>query len=251
VLGLGEAGGAITRDLLEAGATVRAYDPAVAAIPGTVGCEDEADAARGADVVLSVNSAEAAADALAAGLPGAGAATIWADLNTAAPALERQLAGVAAAAGILFADVSLMAPVPGKGIRTPMLVSGTGAGRYRELLTPLGAQVEVLAAEAGEAAQRKLLRSVFFKGMAASVVEALHAARAVGLEDWLRELIAAELTSADAAFAERLETGSYRHAVRRAEEMTAAAELLDALGVPRDVPGAGAVLRPSGAARAA
>jgi maleate isomerase len=30
-----------------------------------------------------------------------------------------------------------------------------------------------------------------------------------------------------------------------------AAELLDALGVPRDVPGAGALLRPAGASRAA
>jgi 3-hydroxyisobutyrate dehydrogenase-like beta-hydroxyacid dehydrogenase len=77
------------------GAVVRAYDPAVPAPPGTVACRDEADAAAGADVVLSVNSAEAALGALTAGLAGAGAGTVWADLNTASPGAERALAGVA------------------------------------------------------------------------------------------------------------------------------------------------------------
>jgi 3-hydroxyisobutyrate dehydrogenase-like beta-hydroxyacid dehydrogenase len=96
----------------------------------------------------------------------------------------------------------------------------------------VGARVTVLDGPAGEAATRKLLRSVFFKGMAASVVEALYAARAAGLEDWMRAHIAEELTAADAAFAERLETGSHRHAARRAEEMRAAAELLTELDVP-------------------
>lgn len=232
VLGLGEAGGEIARDLMAAGAVVRAYDPAVAAPEGAVACDSEADAAAGAAVVLSVNSAEAAPDALAAGLAGAGPETVWADLNTAAPATERELAAVASRAGVPFADVSLMAPVPGKGIRTPMLVSGPGAARYAELLAPYGARIEVLAEPAGEASQRKLLRSVFFKGMAAAVTEALHAAREVGLESWMREMIGAELETADAAFGRRLEEGSYRHAVRRAEEMAATTELLDALGVP-------------------
>lgn len=232
VLGLGEAGSGITRDLLAAGATVRAYDPAVDAPPGTVACRDEAHAARGADVVLSVNAASEAESALKSGLSGVSSASVWADLNTAAPELEVRLAVAAEAAGVPFADVSLMAPVPGRGLRTPMLVSGTGAARYAALLDPLGAHVEVLDAPAGEASTRKLLRSVFFKGMAAAVIEALHASRAVGLEDWMRDLVAAELEQADAAFARRMEDGSYRHAVRRTEEMAAATDLLTALGVP-------------------
>ena len=39
----------------------------------------------------------------------------------------------------------------------------------------------MLDGPAGLAAARKLLRSVFYKGMAASIVEALDAARAAGL----------------------------------------------------------------------
>lgn len=105
-------------------------------------------------------------------------------------------------------------------------------GRYAELLTPLGAQVEVLDGPPGEAATRKLLRSVFFKGLAAAVVEAMTAARAVGLETWLRENIADELTRCGPETVDRLEAGSVQHAVRRAHEMAAATDLLDELGVP-------------------
>jgi 3-hydroxyisobutyrate dehydrogenase-like beta-hydroxyacid dehydrogenase len=232
VLGLGEAGGEIARDLLAAGVTVRAYDPAVDAPDGAVACENEADAARGADLVLSVNRAAEAENALRSGLAGAGPATVWADLNTASPGLERSLAREAEHAGLLFADVSLMAPVPGRGVCTPMLVSGSGARRFADLMAPFGGPIEVLGLPAGEASQRKLLRSVFFKGIAAAVTEALFAARAVDLEDWMRELIAGEFNHADASFAHRLEEGSVRHAVRRADEMDAARELLTDLGVP-------------------
>lgn len=232
VLGLGEAGGAFAADLVAAGAAVRGYDPAVPAPEGVVDCRDEADAAQGADVVLSVNSAEAAEDALRAGLPGTAASTVWADLNTSAPALKRRLAEIAGAGGVAFADVALMAPVPGRGLHTPMLVSGDGAARYAALLGPLGASVQVLDGPAGLAATRKLLRSVFFKGMTTAVIEALHAARAAGYEDWLRDNIVEELTAADASFVARLEAGTYRHAARRVVEMRAATELLTELGVP-------------------
>jgi 3-hydroxyisobutyrate dehydrogenase-like beta-hydroxyacid dehydrogenase len=235
VLGVGEAGSEIVADLLEAGATVRVHDPAVPAPELTADCVDEADAARGADVVLSVNSSSAARDALRAGLAGCTPSAVWADLNTASPAVEEELAALAEEAGIRFADVSLMAPVPGKGLRTPMLASGDGASRLTELLTPLGASIETLDAPAGEASRRKLLRSVFFKGMAAAVIEALEAAAVLGLDDWMREVVATELERADAEFATRLESGSIRHAVRRTEEMAAATELLAELGVPARV----------------
>ncbi|MFG1706539.1 DUF1932 domain-containing protein [Nonomuraea sp. M3C6] len=232
VLGLGEAGSAISAGLVAAGAQVHGYDPAAGTPPGIVETGSEADAVRGADLVLSVNSAAAAEEALRNALPGVAPATLWADLNTAAPAVKRRLAEIADQAGFAFADVALMAPVPGRGLRTPMLASGRHAGRYAGLLTPLGARVDVLDGPAGLAAERKLLRSVFFKGLAAAVVEALRAGRAAGCEDWLRENIAGELAAADAATVQRLVDGTHRHAVRRAAEMRAATDMLTDLGVP-------------------
>jgi 3-hydroxyisobutyrate dehydrogenase-like beta-hydroxyacid dehydrogenase len=235
VLGLGEAGGSLARDLVAAGAVVRGYDPAVAATNGVLDTGSEADAAKGADLVLSVNSASAAVDALHAGLPGIGEDALWADLNTTSPGTKRALADIAAAHGVPFADVAIMAPVPGRGLQVPMLATGVAADQLADILGPLGASVEVMAGPAGLAAERKLLRSVFFKGMAAAVVEALAAARAAGCEDWLREIIVGELTGADASTVDRLVSGSYRHAVRRTSEMAAAAQMLGELAVPADV----------------
>lgn len=231
VLGLGEAGSVIAHDLLVAGVTVRGYDPAVAAAPGITDTHNEAEASRGADLVLSVNSARAAVDAFRAGLPGLRQDALWADLNTASPGTKRQLASIASQGGVPFADVAMMAPVPGRGLRVPMLASGDGARRYAEMLSPLGADIKVLAGPAGLAATKKLLRSVFYKGMAAAVVEALEAARAAGHEQWLREHIAAELTAADADTVQRIIDGTCRHALRRTAEMEAAADMLTELGV--------------------
>jgi 3-hydroxyisobutyrate dehydrogenase-like beta-hydroxyacid dehydrogenase len=182
VLGLGEAGSVIARDLTAAGTRVRGYDPAVTATGPVLDTTSEAEAAHEAQLVLSVNSAEAAIEAFKAGLPGLLADgqprpdVLWADLNTASPGIKRQLAALAADAGVPFADVAMMAPVPGRGLRVPMLASGPGATRYAALLAPLGAGIEVLDGPAGLAASKKLLRSVFYKGMAASIVEALEAA---------------------------------------------------------------------------
>ncbi|MET0135189.1 MAG: DUF1932 domain-containing protein [Kibdelosporangium sp.] len=230
VLGLGEAGGEIARDLLESGAVVRAYDPAVPAPAAMVAAVSEADAATGADLVLSVNSARAAVDALRAGITAVGDG-VWADLNTASPGMKRRLAEIAEGRDAAFADISIMAPVPGRGLRTPMLASGPAADRVARILNPLGASVEVLQGPAGLAAERKLLRSVFFKGLAAAVLEALTAARAAGCEEWLRDNIIEELTRADASTVDRLVRGSRQHAVRRADEMAAATEMLTELGV--------------------
>jgi 3-hydroxyisobutyrate dehydrogenase-like beta-hydroxyacid dehydrogenase len=231
VLGLGEAGSLIARDLLAAGAAVRGYDPAVAAAPGITDTGSEAEAARGADLVLSVNSAKAAIDVFRAGQGALRPDTLWADLNTASPDTKRQLASLAEARGVPFADVAMMAPVPGRGLRVPMLACGGGAARYAGMLNPLGADIELLDGPAGLAATRKLLRSVFYKGMAAAVVEALEAARAAGHEPWLREHIMAELAEAHPGTVDRIVDGTRRHALRRTAEMETAAALLTELGV--------------------
>src|SRR5690606_17741488 len=56
-------------DLARAGAVVRGYDPRVRAPGGVLNADDGQQACQGADLVLSVNSAADALDALAEGLP--------------------------------------------------------------------------------------------------------------------------------------------------------------------------------------
>jgi 3-hydroxyisobutyrate dehydrogenase-like beta-hydroxyacid dehydrogenase len=230
VLGLGEAGTLLARDLVDAGADVRGFDPRVAVPRGVTARTGDADAVRDAEVVLSVTSAHDAVDALTSALPQLRPGTVWADLNTTSPALKQRLAALVGSRADVV-DVALMSPVPGRGLRTPMVASGAAAQRFAEILVPLGAQVQVLPGPVGTAISRKLLRSVFYKGLAAAVVEALTAARAAGCEDWLRQNIADELAGFDASTIDRLVDGSTRHARRRAEEMAASAEQLRELGV--------------------
>jgi 3-hydroxyisobutyrate dehydrogenase-like beta-hydroxyacid dehydrogenase len=241
VLGLGEAGSAIASDLAAAGARVRGYDPAVPPPAGVTAATSDADACVGADLVLSLTTAGEAEKALEQALPGlsgaetgngAGGRTVYADANTASAGLKQDLATTAKQARVPFADVAIMAPVPGRGLSVPMVVSGSAAQAVAEMLGRCGATVSVLPGPAGAAATRKLLRSVFYKGMAAAAIEALHAARAAGCEDWLREHITAELAAADAGTLARLERGSYQHARRREHEMAAATDLLNELSVP-------------------
>jgi 3-hydroxyisobutyrate dehydrogenase-like beta-hydroxyacid dehydrogenase len=230
VLGLGEAGGRIAADLVAAGAEVAGFDPRLRAPDGVRAAAGDADACRDAGLVLSVNSAHDAMDALRQSLPALRPGTIWADLNTSSPALKTALRDTAGDR-VSVVDVALMAPVSGHGVRTPMTMSGDRAAEAAALLGAYGGEIEVLDGPVGEAATRKLLRSVFYKGLAAAVIEALEAARAAGLEEWLAANIRAELTRSDAATLDRLVDGSRAHAVRRTEEMAAAADLLTELGV--------------------
>ncbi|HUN32306.1 MAG TPA: DUF1932 domain-containing protein [Trebonia sp.] len=238
VLGLGEAGSLLASDLLAAGAAVRGYDPTIARPAGLAG-EDgftvtgsEAEAATGVGLVLSVNSSKAALGALEAAIPAMRSGTAWADLNTASPGVKQQLATLGGRHGIPVTDIAMMAPVPGKGLKVPMLASGDDAAATARLLRGLGASIEVLDGPAGLAATRKLLRSVFYKGMATSIVEALQAARAAGLDEWLHEHIGEELARSDLATVDRIVAGTRQHAVRRGAEMAAAAAMLSELGVP-------------------
>jgi 3-hydroxyisobutyrate dehydrogenase-like beta-hydroxyacid dehydrogenase len=231
VLGLGEAGSLIAADLVAARADVRGYDPEVPHVDGVESRDDEADAVRDADLVLSVNSSHDAMTALEHALPALRPGTIWADLNTASPGLKAALARAAGERAAVV-DVALMAPVPGRGLRTPMLVSGEAAARYAAVLAPLGADVAVQPGPVGEAISRKLLRSVFYKGLAAAVVESLAAGEAAGCGDWLRGNIRAELAGFDDRTIDRLVEGTRKHARRRADEMAAATEQLEELGIP-------------------
>jgi hypothetical protein len=91
--------------------------------------------------------------------------------------------------------------------------------------------VEILGAEPGVAATRRLLRSVFMKGLAAACLESTRAARAAACEDWMRQEITGVLTTADGALLDRLLTGSARHAARRVHEVRDARDLVTELGV--------------------
>ena len=217
VLGLGEAGGTIASGLAAEGCTVRGWDPdAARTAAGVDRTGSPTEAVADAELVLSCATAAHAIDAAASVAPGLTGAQVYADLNTTAPALKREVAARIAATGAGFADVALLGPVPTRGLGTPALASGEGAERFAELVRPLGMPVEIVGSEPGDAAGLKLVRSVFMKGLAASVLESVEAASRRGAEDWLRGEIADVIGE---PLLERLLSGSVTHAERRHDEM--------------------------------
>jgi 3-hydroxyisobutyrate dehydrogenase-like beta-hydroxyacid dehydrogenase len=116
-------------------------------------------------------------------------------------------------------------------VATPALASGPAVEEFVTIMLPLGMPVESAGCEAGQAATRKLLRSIVMKGVAQLLLEALEAAEAadLGAETW--ENLVAQLSSIDEALLRRLVTGTAAHAARRVDEMEATVELLEELNV--------------------
>jgi 3-hydroxyisobutyrate dehydrogenase-like beta-hydroxyacid dehydrogenase len=233
LFGLGEAGSAIATDLVAAGVEVRGFDPALVPTPAGVSrVDDPRDAVRGAGLILAVTAAGDARTAMEQAWDEIAPPTIYADLATASPVLKEELGEVAAAKGVPFVDVALMAPVPGRGLATPALACGPGSPPYAEMINGLGGRVEVIGERPGLAASRKLTRSIVTKGLTALLMESMVLAAARGDEDWAWHHLVAELTSIDEAFLLRLVGGTERHSRRRLEEMMAVRELLDAEALP-------------------
>ena len=220
ILGIGEAGGAFARDLIAQGIHVRGWDPVPRHLPDGLNFTSSNPAAvAGADIVLSVNWASVAADVAAEVAPVLQPNQLFADMNTAAPQLKRDLASIIEKTGALFVDGALMDPVPPKGLGTQVYASGSGAKLFAEKMTPLGMPVTYLDHEAGNAATHKLVRSIMYKGVAAVVMECLEAAEALNMKEYARAQMLKILC--DEAMIDRFVSGSIKHAERRAqEEMT-------------------------------
>jgi len=154
------------------------------------------------------------------------------DLNSAAPATKIECAALVAAAGGRYVEAAVMTSVPPHGIAVPMLLGGPHAARAEPMLRELGFAVETVSAELGVASAIKLCRSVIIKGLEALVVESFSAARTFGVE----KQVLASLRETYPQF-DWEKQGDYlfsrviQHGRRRAEEMRASADMVDATGV--------------------
>ncbi len=253
VLGLGEAGGgsrptssqraprcaASTRRRRRCRGVARAADPAAAAAR-----------LRGrAQRRLARRSLRGAA---AAALPALAPGAVYADLNTAAPALKRELAALVEPAGRRASPTSpCSARCRRAGCARRRSPPAPGAEAFAALLGPLGMPVEVVSDEPGDAAALQAPALRLHEGPRRRRAREPRRRRRrpatrTGSSEQLAEAIGAALLSAS------LE-GSRRHAARRVEEMDAAASCSRELGVePRIAAASGAPsLADLGAARVA
>jgi 3-hydroxyisobutyrate dehydrogenase-like beta-hydroxyacid dehydrogenase len=185
-----------------------------------------------ADVVLS---AVTASQALAVATDAARTirrGTWFVDLNSASPGTKARSSALVDAAGGRYVESAVMTSVPPFGIKVPMLLGGEHAEVLRELLLPLGFDMEVAARRIGVASAIKMCRSVIIKGLESLIVESFTSARAYGVEDRVLASLHETFPGLDWD-----ELGSYLfsrtalHGKRRAEEMREVAVTVREIGL--------------------
>lgn len=200
---------------------------------GVEGAASLAQALAGADLVISVVTADQALGAARAAAPHLGPGALYCDMNSVSPGTKRAAAQAVEAAGGAYVDVAVMAPVGPKRHLTPLLVSGPHVERALGVLCALPMAAEPAGTEVGRASAIKMLRSVMVKGIEALSAELGLAATAAGVSDEVLASLNVSHGKIDwhRQVAYNLER-MVSHGARRAAEMEEVAATLRELGLP-------------------
>jgi len=234
IIGFGEVGGTFAADLAAGGGRVAAFDVAAGALgrAGAMGAASAHAAVREAEVVFVCVTAGSVLPAMRA-LEGAlDHAPLVVDVNSVAPATKQAAAAVITAAGGREVEAAVMASVPPKRQRTPMLLGGPHAGAFMAAMAPWGMDLKVYSEEIGRASSVKMCRSVMIKGLEALTTECMLAARHYGVEDDVLQSLGDTLPHPDwAGLARYVISRALIHGKRRAEEMREVAVTVADAGV--------------------
>jgi 3-hydroxyisobutyrate dehydrogenase-like beta-hydroxyacid dehydrogenase len=190
-------------------------------------------ALRGAELVLSLVTADQALPAASVCAPLLEPGAVWCDMNSVAPETKREAARSVEAAGGRYVDVAILAPVKPAALAVPLLLSGPDAAVAEGLLRQAGfTNLRVVGAEVGRASAIKMIRSVMVKGMEALTAEMMEAAQKAGVADEvLASLDASDKPEPWRKKADYQLERMDKHGLRRAAEMEESAKTLAALGV--------------------
>lgn len=244
-IGLGEAGTAIARGLVEAGAgAVHAYDVAVetparrrelesrAESAGVVLSPDLEALAGESRILMCTVVGSVAVDVAESVCPFLTPDHVYLDLNSVSPQKKRRIAAVIEAAGARFVEAAVMTNVPKFGHCVPMLLCGEAAPELIGKLAPLGMVLEDFGAEIGRASAAKMFRSLVVKGMEALLLEATMAASRFDVAKEVLDYVTMGYAGLDwNALADNLLTRTALHGTRRAHELEEVAETLEDMGI--------------------
>jgi 3-hydroxyisobutyrate dehydrogenase-like beta-hydroxyacid dehydrogenase len=236
IIGFGEVGGIFACDLAAAGAAITAFDTAEAARARAeragVAAFDAVAAARGANIVfvcVTAGSVLAAMRSLAGGL---GHAPLVVDVNSVSPATKQRAAAIVEAAGGRYVEAAVMASVPPKRLRTPMLLGGPHAIDFMRDIAPFGLDLTNFDDRIGRASSVKMCRSIMVKGIEALTTECMLAARHYGVESDVLQSLGNTLPIPDwPGLARYVISRALIHGKRRAEEMREVASTVEDAGL--------------------
>ena len=242
-IGFGEAGQAIASGLCEAGIEqIAAWDilfpvadgerlkDAAAAI-GVRCAGSAAEAAHGADAIISAVTAASSVDAAQSVKAYLSQRPFFLDINSVSPGRKQETAKLLGDAA-RYVDVAVLAPIHPARHQTPMLLAGVHATAIAPIMGALGMRVSIAGGEIGAAAAIKMVRSVMIKGIEALTLECFLAAARAGVVDEVAASMKNNYPGLDWTKMvpynlERMAS----HGERRAAEMEESADTLRELGV--------------------
>ncbi len=150
------------------------------------------DLVQGVDLLLSVvppDQALAVATRVAECLSRASAKPVFADCNAVSPQTAKRIGEMIAAADATFIDAGIIGPPPRPGAKTRLYCSGPDIEALESLSTE-GLEIleiKVAGPEIGQASGLKMVYSASTKGTTALWTQFLIAAKALGLDEVLRQ----------------------------------------------------------------
>lgn len=245
LIGFGEAGGILGRDLASGGYDVSTFDLLLEGEPSRSAMLEKAQAAavravdtlelalKGADLVISAVTASSAADVAQNAAPFLQAGQIYLDINSVSPETKRGIAAILEDSPAAFVEAAVMAPVSPQRLKVPMLLGGAHGAAAAEQLRSIGMNVRPVSEEVGVASAIKMCRSIIIKGLEAITVESMFTARRYGAEKHVLESLAA--TYPDMGWSgdlpDYLISRVAEHGKRRAAEMCEAADAVADAGL--------------------
>jgi len=249
IIGFGEVGGIFGTDFAGQGIEVSVFDillasesyrPAMLAKARECGVNAKSsfrDCLRGADLVISAVTASSALEVAKEAGPILDGKQIFLDINSVSPETKRKACACvennSGEGNGSFVEAAVMAAVPGKRLKVPMLLGGMHAKSASDLLRSLRMDAAAFSDQVGVASAVKMCRSVLIKGLEALTVEYLFAARQFGAEDAVLESLAA--TYPGMGWKDRLPDYLIRrvaeHGRRRAAELREVAQTLQEVAV--------------------
>jgi 3-hydroxyisobutyrate dehydrogenase-like beta-hydroxyacid dehydrogenase len=188
--------------------------------------------AHASDVLLSVVTANAAAEAAQQTAPFLQPRHLYADLNSVSPALKQSIGQLVSSHSARFVEAAIMSPVPRHGHRVPILLGGAHAKALADLLVPCGMRLEVISDQIGVASAVKMCRSIVVKGLEALLFECVLGASQYGADRRVFSSLGETIPGIDwKKLADYMIGRVVEHGERRAREMEEVAETLRAIGI--------------------
>jgi len=240
-IGLGEAGSAYALGLIENGAAVRGYDIMLSdpsksarfqplAEAGVFLAGSAGEMVEGCDIVIAVTASHVAEVTAQSLKPYLKPGQVYLELNSATPMLKEKIRETLV--GIDVVDGASMGALSAKKHKTLIYVSGARGMETAEKLNAFGLHVQCVSETFGHASGIKMVRSIFFKGVEAVLMESMHAAYRLGIQDTVWNSITGSFaeTPADQLLAAMIKT-NVKDSRRRSDEASGALELLEGLNL--------------------